>query len=90
MIHEISDVMYSGHTDKVVHHLGSVVWCGGDAQQLLSFSHSGVVDCLDVDVVPRHHDVTDLGVLLCVCHLPNRYAICQIQCGNLNYVCVCV
>lgn len=49
-----------------------MVWCGGDAQQLLSFSHSGVVNCLDIDVVTRHHDVTDLSVLLCICHLQKQ------------------
>lgn len=64
--------IYGAHTNKVLHHLRSVVWCGGDAQELLSFSHSGVVDCLDVDVVTRHHDITDLSVLLCICNLPNR------------------
>lgn len=47
--------------------------CGGYAQQLLPFSHSGVVNSLDVDVVARHHDVTDLGVLFCICHLRNGH-----------------
>lgn len=49
-----------------------MVWRGGDAQQLLSFSHSGVVNCLDIDVVTRHHDVTDLSVLLRICHLQKQ------------------
>lgn len=71
--HKINYIICRGHTNKVAHHLRSVVWCGGDAQQLFSFSHSGVVDCLDVDVVTRHHDVTDLSVLLCICNLPNRH-----------------
>lgn len=79
LINEISHIIYNGHTNKVVHHLGSVVWCGGDAEQLLSFSHSGVVDCLNIDVVTGHHDVTDLSVLLCICHLPNRCIMCQIH-----------
>lgn len=56
-------------TDKVLHHLGSVVWGGGDAEDLLSPSHSGVVDGLHIDVVARHHDVTHLCVLGCVRHL---------------------
>lgn len=62
-------------TDKVEHHLGAVEWSGGDAQQLVSLGHSGVVDCLDVDVVPRHHDVADLSVLLSICHLQNKQYI---------------
>lgn len=70
--HWINHVICSGRTNKVGHHLRCVVWCGGDAQQLFSFCHSGVVDCLDVDAVTRHHDVTDLSVLLCICNLPKR------------------
>lgn len=49
------------------------MWCGSNAQQLFSFSHSGVIDCLDVDVVTRHHDVTDLSVLLYICNLQKSY-----------------
>lgn len=75
----LSNRIHTGRTDKVEHHLWRVVWCGGDTQQLLSFSHRGVVDCLDVDVVTRHHDVTDLTVLLCICHLHNRFVICRIN-----------
>ncbi len=60
LLHVINKINYSHRTNKVVHHLGGVVWCGGDAQKLLPFCHSGVVDCLNVDVVTRHHDVTNL------------------------------
>lgn len=55
---------------------------GSDAQQLLSFRHSGVVNCLDIDVVTAHHDVTDFRVLLCISHLQNRYLICRIHISN--------
>lgn len=81
------DIIYSLHTNEVEHHLRGVVRCGGDAQELLSFSHSGVVDRLHVDVVTRHHGVTDLSVLLCVCHLPNRCVMCPIhilKCLQIN------
>lgn len=81
----LSNRTHTGRTDKVEHHLGRVVWCGGDTQQLLSFSHRGVVDCLDVDFVARHHDVTDLTVLLCICHLRNRFVTCWIN--ILNHRC---
>lgn len=50
--------------------------CGCNAQQLLSSSHSGVVDGLNVDVVTGQHDVTDLSVFLGVGHLQeNRLGV---------------
>ena len=49
------------------------MWRGGDAEQLLPSGHGWVVDSLDVDVVPAHHDVTDLIVLLRIGHLSNPH-----------------
>lgn len=46
-----------------------MVRCGGNAEQLLSSRHGGVVDGLNVDVITRQHDVTDRSVFLGVGHL---------------------
>lgn len=43
----------------------------GQAEQLLAAGHRGVVDGLDVDVVPLQQSVTHLGVQLGIAHLPN-------------------
>lgn len=63
------EILANRCTNKVEHHLGRVVWCGSDAQQLLPFGYSRVVDSLYVDVVTRHHDVTDPCVFFCISHL---------------------
>ena len=55
-----------------MHHLGGVVWCGGDAKKLLPLGHRGIVYGLDVDAVACHHDVAQLRVLGCVRHLPQE------------------
>lgn len=59
-------------TDKVFHHLGGVVRCCSDTQKLLSPSYGGIVDGLNVNVVPAHHDVTHLCVFLSIRHLDNK------------------
>lgn len=56
-------------TDKVFHHLRGVVRSWSDAQQFLTPGHCGVVDCLNVDVVMTHHEVTHFSVFLCIGHL---------------------
>lgn len=56
-------------TDKVFHHLGGVVRSRSDAQQLVPPGDSGVVDCLNVDVVTTHHEVTHFSVFQCIGHL---------------------
>lgn len=58
------------------------MWCGSNVQQLSSFNHSGVVDCLDVDVVVRHYDVTDLSILLCICKNIPSTAVIDGLCGG--------
>lgn len=60
---------YCAHTNKVFHHLRGVVRRRGDAQELVAPGNGGIVDCLDVDVVATHHDVTHLCVFLRVRHL---------------------
>lgn len=67
-------------TDKVFHHLGRVVRSRGDAQKLIAASDCRVVDCLDVDVVTTHHEVTHLSVFLCIRHL-------KCQTGDVNRWC---
>lgn len=59
-------------TDKVLHHLGGVVRCCSDTQELLSPGYGGIVDGLNVNVVPAHHDVTHLCVFLSIRHLDNK------------------
>lgn len=58
-------------TNKVFHHLRGVVRCCSNAQKLLSPGYSGIVDGLNVDVVPAHHEVTHLRVFLSVRYLDN-------------------
>ena len=41
-------------THKVAHHLRRVVGRGGDAQQLLTPGHCGVIDRLDIDIMSSH------------------------------------
>lgn len=41
-------------THKVAHHLWCVVGRGGDAQQLLTPGHCGVIDRLDIDIMSSH------------------------------------
>lgn len=56
-------------TDKVFHHLRGVMrsWC--NAQQFVSPGDRWVVDCLNVDVVTTHHEVTHFSVFLCIRNL---------------------
>lgn len=49
-------------TEEEVHHLRGVVRGGSDPQELLPTRHRGVVDGLDVDVMPGHQFVTDFCV----------------------------
>lgn len=53
-------------TNKVFHHLRGVVRGWGNAQKLVSPGNSWIVDCLHVDVVATHHDVTYLCVFLSI------------------------
>lgn len=50
-------------TDKVFHHLGGVVRCGGHTQPFLPAGNRRIVNGLDIDVVAAHHDITDRRVL---------------------------
>lgn len=58
-------------TDKVFHHLRGVVRCCSNTQKLVSSGYSGIVDGLNVNVVPAHHEVTHLCVFLSIRHLDN-------------------
>lgn len=58
-------------TDKVFHHLRGVVRCCSNTQKLVSPGYSGIVDGLNVNVVPAHHEVTHLCVFLSIRHLDN-------------------
>lgn len=56
-------------TDKVFHHLRGVVRCCSDTQKLLSPGYCGIVDGLNVNIVPAHHEVTHLCVFLSIRYL---------------------
>lgn len=67
-------------TNKVLHHGRIVMRRRSQAQQLLTSRHCGVVDGLDVDVVPVQQGVAHLGVQLSITHLENGPVKCDIHC----------
>lgn len=62
-------------TNKVFHHLGGVVRCCSDTEELVSPGYSGIVDGLNVNAVPAHHEVTHLCVFLSIRHLDNKWKL---------------